>query len=67
MIGIPTATLVTNTFAVLLLEDAATIDVTATTSPQGGHHGFSFTSEATTDSFFAEVGRERKGIFFPGS
>jgi hypothetical protein len=55
----------TNTFAGLFLENAATIEVTATTPLQGGHHGFSFTPEASTDSLFAEVGRERNGI--PGS
>jgi hypothetical protein len=54
----------TNRFAGLFLENSASIAVTATTLPGGERHGFTFTSEATTASNFAEVGRDRNGVFF---
>jgi len=56
-------------------EGKATIEVTATTPPtpattcpaQPARHGFKFVSDpaATTISHFAQIGRERNGVFFP--
>ena len=54
----------TNRFTGLFLENSASIAVTATTPPGGERHGFTFTSEATTASNFAEVGHDRNGVFF---
>ncbi len=47
------------------LETSATIEVTATTPPETGH-GFRFVSDApeTTETLFAQIGRERNGGFF---
>ncbi|PYQ43944.1 MAG: hypothetical protein DMF77_08345 [Acidobacteria bacterium] len=55
-------------------EDAATIEVTATTPPtpartcppSPARNGFRFVSDpaATTVSHFAQIGRERNGVFF---
>jgi len=44
------------------LENSATIEVTVTTSP--GLHGFHFVSDATTASYFAQIGHESNGVFF---
>jgi hypothetical protein len=56
------------------MEDAATIEVTATTPPapastcppRMARHGFRFVSDPahTTISHFAQIGRERNGVFF---
>ncbi len=57
------------------LENAATIEVTATTPPMPAsscpprvaRHGFRFVSDPaeTTISHFAQIGREQNGVFFP--
>ena len=56
----------TNTFAGVFLENGATADVTVTTSPVPAHglHGFTFVSDATTQSLFAQIGQEQNGVFF---
>jgi hypothetical protein len=46
------------------LENAATIEVVATTPPSPGKHGFRFVSTATTSSNFAQVGHDHNGSFF---
>ncbi len=55
----------TNKFAGDFLETSATIEVTATTPPETGP-GFRFLSDApeTTETLFAQIGRERNGGFF---
>ncbi len=53
-------------------EDSATIEVTATTlpvpasecPPQQARSGFRFVSSRTTAVHFAQIGRERNGVFF---
>jgi hypothetical protein len=57
----------TDAFAGLFLEDSATIEVTATTPPSLGKHGFKFVSDpaATTTTNFAQVGHDHNGMFFP--
>jgi hypothetical protein len=59
------------------IEGSATIEVTATTPPtpastcpaRPARNGFRFVSDpaSTTISLFAQIGRERNGIFFNGS
>ncbi len=55
-------------FAGLFLENSCAIEVTATTAPTPGHHGFHFVSDprSTTVSSFAQVGNDHNGSFFPG-
>ncbi len=53
-------------FAGYFLENSATIEVTVTTPPSPGLHGFHFVSDATTASDFAQVGHDHNGSFFPG-
>jgi len=53
-------------FAGYFLENSATIEVTVTTPPSPGLHGFRFVSAATTASHFAQVGHDHNGSFFPG-
>jgi len=54
----------TNRFGGDFLETRATIEVTATTPPETGQ-GFKFVSDApeTTETLFAQIGRERNGRF----
>jgi hypothetical protein len=53
-------------FAGYFLENAATIEVTATTPPSDSLHGFQFVSDpaSTTISLFAQIGHEQNGAFF---
>ena len=46
--------------------DDCTIEVVATTPPHGTVPGFRFVSDPaeTTDRVFAQIGRERNGVFF---
>ena len=53
-------------FAGYFLENSAAIEVTVTTPPTPGLHGFRFVSDATTASHFAQVGHDHNGSFFPG-
>jgi hypothetical protein len=53
-------------FAGYFLENSATIEVTVTTPPSPGLHGFHFVSDATTASDFAQIGHDHNGSFFPG-
>jgi hypothetical protein len=52
-----------NGFAGDFVETAASIEVTVTTQNKDGH-GFRFVSDATTAIHFAQIGRERNGVFF---
>ena len=53
-------------------ENSATIEVVATTPPapasecppRAARHGFQFVSKKTTLVHFAQIGRERNGVFF---
>jgi hypothetical protein len=56
----------TDQFAGYFLENSATIEVTVTTPPSPGLHGFHFVSQATTASDFAQIGHDHNGSFFPG-
>jgi hypothetical protein len=61
-----------NAFRGRFFENSATIEVTATTPPTPARecphtparNGFRFVSKKTTASHFAEIGRERNGVFF---
>jgi hypothetical protein len=52
-----------NRFAGDFFETSASINVTVTTKKSTGH-GFQFVSKATTAVNFAQIGRERNGVFF---
>ena len=56
-----------NTFAGFFLENSATIEVSVTTPPSPGRHGFSFVSDpaSTTRTNFAQVAHDHNGSFFP--
>ena len=61
-----------NAFRGRYFEDSATIEVTVTTPPTPARdcphtlarNGFRFVSKKTTASLFAQIGRERNGVFF---
>ena len=61
-----------NAFHGDFLENSATIEVTVTTPAipasdcphRAARHGFRFVSNKTTASLFAQIGRERNGVFF---
>jgi len=56
-----------NTFAGFFLENSATIEVSVTTPPSPGRHGFSFVSDPASTSIrnFAQVAHDHNGSFFP--
>ena len=58
----------TDQFTGHFLENSAAVEVTATTPPSAGLHGFHFVSDpaATSVSLFAQIGQERNGSFFGG-